>query len=137
MSRTGVQVDGLKKVTKALKGIGPEATKEMRVALKSCGDFLVQKTKPQVPVLKGNAARSLKAKSVNNAVKVAAGGKNAPYYPWLDFGGKVGKHKSVERPFLKKGRYLYPTLEANQAQFKKILSQAVIDTARGAGLDVS
>jgi hypothetical protein len=69
-------------------------------------------------------------------VRVGIGGRRAPYYPWLDFGGKTGPKRSVERPFYKEGRYLYPTLRDHREKFTEIMQGAVVAIATGAGLDV-
>jgi len=134
VSRIGVEIEGIKQLSNALKRFDPEVGKELKLALKSCADFLISKARPEVPTLTGAAARSLKSRAIKDQVKVAAGGRSAPYYAWLDFGGKVGRNKSVVRPFLKRGRYLYPTMDRNQDAFNKILVKALRDATRKSGL---
>lgn len=132
-----VEVSGLKEFNKSLRKMDSDLPKALRIALNGCSDFLIQKTKPQIPKRSGRAADSLKARSTRTAVRIAVGGPKAPYYPWLDFGGKVGKKDSVVRPFFTEGRYLYPTLRKNRDEFTKIMQAAIVGVAEGAGLDVS
>jgi hypothetical protein len=134
--RATVTVDGLKQFNRALRKLDADLPKGLRLALNGCSDFLIAKTVPQIPKRSGAAARSLKARSTRTSVRIGVGGRAAPYYPWLDFGGKTGRHKSVVRPFFTEGRYLYPTLRRNRSEFAKILEGALVDVARGAGLDV-
>jgi hypothetical protein len=131
-----VKIDGLAAFVRAVKKADAELPKMLRVALNGCATFLINKARPLIPTVKGAAARSLKARSTRTAVRVAAGGDTAPYYPWLDFGGHVGQHGSTARPFFKEGRYLYPTLRENRDEFGKIIDEALADTARKAGIEV-
>jgi hypothetical protein len=59
-----------------------------------------------------------------------------PYYPWLDFGGRVGRSRSVVRPYLKQGRYIYRAYFANRDRFAQLLEDTLVDVARQAGLEV-
>lgn len=134
--RMTVDVKGLKEFNRSLKSLDADLPKATRIALNGCSDFLIAKTLPLIPRRTGRAAKSLKAKSTRTSVRIGVGGKQAPYYPWLDFGGAVGKGRSVRRPFHTEGRYLYPTLRRNRDEFTKIMQGAILDVARGAGLDV-
>lgn len=131
-----VKVSGLRQLSRALKQVGPEAPKELRKALNESAEFLVGKVKPQIPVRKGSARASLKVRSTRTLVRVSAGGRKAPYYPWLDFGGRVGRKKRTVRKFYSDGRYLYPTLARERDEFAKILQDAVVRTIENSGLEV-
>lgn len=131
-----VTVSGLVQFRKGLRQLDSNLPKGLRVALNESSTFLIDKTRPLIPRRTGRAADSLKARSTQSAVRVGIGGKRAPYYPWLDYGGSVGRNNSVKRPFLKEGRYLYPTFRDHRAEFQKILESALVDVARGAGLEV-
>ncbi|MFD4250397.1 hypothetical protein ACFWQL_11725 [Amycolatopsis thermoflava] len=96
--------------------------------------------KPKVPTgpgRGGHASSSLKAASTRTAARVQGGGKRFPYYPWLDFGGAVGRNNRTKRPFMKTGRYIWKSYAENQekvtAQLAGALTRVVID----AGLEVS
>lgn len=131
-----VAVKGLSEFRKGLKALDRDLPKGLRIALNESATYLVDTARPLIPRRSGDAAGSLKARSTQTAVRVGVGGRKAPYYPWLDFGGKTGRNKSVKRPFLKEGRYLYPTLRDNRGKFERILETALTNVARQAGLDV-
>jgi HK97 gp10 family phage protein len=131
-----VTIDGLKEFNKALRTVDKSAPKMTKQALNECSDFLISKTKPLIPVRKGNARASLKKRSSQSQVKIVVGGARARYYPWLDFGGRVGRKKKTVRRFIQSGRYLYPTLAKNQKQFVRIAQEGLAKVAKDAGLDV-
>lgn len=136
MTKLALQIDGLKQYQKSLRRLDSDLPKALRVALNGCADFLIDKTRPQIPKRSGKAAGSLTARSTRTAVRIAVGGRAAPYYPWLDFGGAVGRDNSVVRPFYKEGRYLYPTLRKNSDEFAKITRGALVAVGRDAGIDI-
>ncbi|MEK8107406.1 hypothetical protein NKG94_23815 [Micromonospora sp. M12] len=69
--------------------------------------------------------------------RIALGGRRAPYAPWLDFGGRVGPSRSVVRPYVRGGRYVYKGLEVRRDRVTEIMSEALTALARDAGLEVS
>jgi hypothetical protein len=131
-----VSVEGLDQFRRALRMMDKALPRTLRVAMNEAAALLIQKAKPLVPRLTGRAADSMKVRSSQSAVRVAVGGSRAPYYPFLDFGGRVGPGKSVHRPFMTEGRYLYPTLRANKTEFNEVLEDALKGAARSAGIDV-
>lgn len=138
VSRDAVRVDGLDQFRRALKTLDDASAlgKLLRVSLNAASTLIIDRARPLIPTLTGKAAKSLKARSTQNTVRVAVGGRAAPYYPWLDYGGAVGPADSVRRPFIPEGRYLYPTLGRHQAEFEKILQDGLRDVARAAGIDM-
>jgi len=131
-----VNVVGLADFNRGLRRLDSEAPKGLRIALNGVADLLIQKTRPQIPSRTGAARASLRAKSTRTSARIVAGGRTAPYYPWLDFGGKTGIRRSVSRPFYSEGRYIYPTLRVIRADIEKALTESLTDVARTAGLDV-
>lgn len=131
-----VSIDGLAEFNRGLRKLDSEAPKGLRIALNSAADVLIARTQPLIPRRTGRAAKSLVARSTRTSARVAVGGRRAPYYPWLDFGGKTGRNKSVDRPFYREGRYLYPTLRRVRPEIERQLGQALVAVARDAGLDV-
>lgn len=132
-----INVEGLSEFQRALKRLDAEAPKALRLALNGVADFIIDKAKPGIPKRTGKAAASLKAKSTRTAVRISVGGRRAPYYPWLDFGGRVGRRKSIVRPYITGGRYLYPALTANRNKAIDLLGKSLHDVAESAGLDVT
>lgn len=131
-----IGVEGLAEFNRGLRKLDADAPKQLRIALNGAADLLVNKTVPQIPRRTGAAAKSLKAKSTRTSARVSVGGRRAPWYPWLDFGGRTGPKKSVERPFYSEGRYLYPTLRRVRPDIERALESGLVAVARGAGLDV-
>jgi Bacteriophage HK97-gp10, putative tail-component len=132
-----IKVAGLNEFVRNLKTLDTEVPKALRVALNDCAEIVLGYARPRVPRRSGRARASLKARSTQRAVRVAAGGSKAPYYPWLDFGGRVGRRKSVRRAFIRDGRYIYPALRAKHEEFDAALTKALLGAVRSAGIEVS
>lgn len=132
-----IRVEGLRQFTKALKDLDRELPKAMRHANNAVASIVVDAARPKIPVKTGKARRSIKAKSTRTAVRVSAGGKKVPYYGWLDFGGSTGIKRSVRRPFLEEGRYIYPAYSASRNEVLEAMVSAYTTVARDAGLDVT
>jgi hypothetical protein len=131
-----IRVEGLAAFNRGLRKLDAEAPKGLRIALNGAAELLIDRTRPQIPKRTGAARASLKAQSTRTSARVAVGGRKAPYYPWLDFGGKTGRNRSVDRRFYSEGRYLYPTLGRVRAEIEDALGTALTAVARDAGLDV-
>lgn len=132
-----IKVEGLVEFQRALKQMDGESQKKLRVVLNTVGDSIAQGAARRVPTRTGAARASLRASSSQREARVSGGSRKVPYYGWLDFGGAVGKDKSVKRRFITAGRYIYPTLSANRDSITKALDKALTDLARDAGLKVN
>lgn len=132
-----IKIDGLAQFARDLKKLDGDLPKALRVAMNEAADIVVGAAVPRIPKRSGRAARSVKARSTRTAVRVVGGSARVPYYPWLDFGGRVGRSKAVSRPFLKEGRYIYKAYFAKQREFEDVLMEALIDVARQAGVEVT
>lgn len=137
MARVWVEVTGLKEFRAQLKQMDAGLPKLIRVALNQASELVISYARPKIPRRSGRAAASLKVRSNQQQARIAAGGQRAPYYPWLDFGGKVGRGKSVDRPFYTEGRYIYPGLRANREEITTTMSTALTQLAHDAGLEVT
>lgn len=131
-----VSVEGLTELNRSLRRLDNEAPKALRVALNSSADELVSKIQRQIPKRKGKAAGSVKTASTRTEVRIRFGGPRAPYYPWLDFGGRTGKLKKTVRPFYREGRYIYPTLRRERGAFETALAAALANLVHDVGLDM-
>lgn len=131
-----IKIEGLKEFSRNLKKLGDDLPKALRVANNEAAEIIVSAAKAKVPRKSGRAAATLKAKSSRDLVRIQGGSKRASYYPWLDFGGRTGRKRSVHRPFIKQGRYIYPALGDNYHRFEKILTEKFIEVAKQAGVEV-
>jgi hypothetical protein len=131
-----IKITGLAEFNRDLRKLDAELPKVLRLAHNEAAQLIVDYARPRVPTKTGRAAASIKAKSTRTETRVSGGSKRASYYPWLDFGGRVGPKRSVHRPFIKQGRYLYPALGANYDKFVALLEEKLIDVARQAGVEV-
>jgi hypothetical protein len=132
-----IRITGLREIQAALRQLDGESQKQLRVVLNSAAQAVVGGASRRVPTKTGAARQSIRAASGQREAKVSGGSKKVPYYGWLDFGGKVGRARSVSRPFLQSGRYIYPAYDANKDSIGKALSQALVDLCRNVGLEVT
>lgn len=138
MSDVSIRIEGLASFNRRLRQVDAELPKALRVAMNRAADLVVKDARPLVPVRSGRAAASIKAASTRTAVRVRAGGAKAPYYPWLDFGGRVGRKKATVRPFDKEGRYLFPVYfkHRDSGRIQRLLQRSLLDVAHQAGMEV-
>lgn len=131
-----IKIVGLSEFTRNLKKLDTDLPKALRVAFNGCADVVVQDARRSIPTKSGKAKASVVARSTASASRIVGGSKRVPYYPWLDFGGRVGKNRSVKRPFIKHGRYIYNSYFDNQARYAELVEKALLDVARQAGIEV-
>lgn len=138
MDRTdfAIRIDGLKQFNGRLRKLDTSLPKAVRVALNDVAELIVDDAKPKVVKQTGRAASTMKPRSTQKLARIVAGGRKAPYYPWLDFGGRVGRKKATKRAFLKEGRYLYKTYFDSEDEIARALSHNISNVARRAGLAV-
>lgn len=131
-----IKVEGLREFQKALRDMDGESQKMLRQVLNAAVEDIASGARRKVPRKTGKAASSIRAASSQREAIVKAGGRKASYFPWLDFGGRVGRDRSVKRPFIQSGRYLYPTYSSHRAGTLKLIEQGLVAVAREAGLEV-
>jgi hypothetical protein len=131
-----IKVKGLSEFSRNLKRLDADLPKALRIAFNEAADVVVTDARSGIPTRSGKAKASVKARSTRTAARIVGGGNRAPYYPWLDFGGRVGRSRSVRRPFLSDGRYIYNAFYDNADRLGDVLSDALIDVARSAGIEV-
>lgn len=129
-----IKITGLAEFNRALRKISSELPKELRQALNLGAELVVDWARPRVPSRSGRARRSVRATSTRTAAQVTGGGARTPYYPWLDFGGRVGRKRRVHRPFLSGGRYIYPGYDARKEEVHAEVVRALIELAERAGV---
>ena len=135
-------VTGLRELRSALRKVDPALGPVLTRRLKVAGERVVQDARANVrrdvsSRSKGRAAASIRTTSSGGKVFINGGKRSLPYYGWLDFGGVLqpkGRRKNRQhRPVLKKGRYIYPAIDANQLRILAAVTDAVDDTMRDAG----
>jgi len=131
-----IRITGLADFSRRLRKMDADLPKALRIALNDAAGIVVDEAKPTIPRRTGRARASVKTSSTRTLARVTAGGRKAPYYPWLDFGGRVGPNASVRRPFLKDGRYLYKGYFVKRKEFADRLRRALIGIAIAAGVAV-
>lgn len=132
-----VKIDGLAEFNRNLRKLDAKAPTALRLALNDAAEVVVDYAKPRVPSRTGRARRTIKGRSTRTLARVVAGGPKAPYYPWLDFGGRVGRKGSVRRIVRKHGRYLYQGYYAKRDEFTNVLERNLrrVVAESGLGLD--
>jgi hypothetical protein len=135
-SGLAVNVTGLRQYVRGIKKLDKDLGKVMRKSLNEVAQVVVDKARPRVRRRSGRAAGTVRASSTQTAARIAAGGRRAPYYPWLDWGGRVGRRKSIRRPFIKQGRYIYPALGEAMSEVHEMVGKALRESASSAGLEV-
>lgn len=133
MNTDPIKVTGLKEFQRAIKEVDRELPKSLRKAFNDVAGVVADDVRRLVPVDSGAARASVRAASTQSAAAIKAGGRKAPYYPWLDFGGKVGVNRSVRRPFIPGGRYLYPSIKRNRGVMLEALDDALATLFRQEG----
>lgn len=132
-----IRIEGLKELRAGLKEISADLPKALRMAFNDSADIVVQDARPRIPSRTGRAKGTVKARSTQTAARVVGGGAKAPYYPWLDFGGKIPR--GPRRPFLKEGRYIYNAYfrAKRSGRFQESLEKNLVAVARSAGIEVT
>lgn len=132
-----IKVEGLADVNRALRKLDKDAPKGLRTANNEAADLLVSRTIPKIPRVTGRAAKSVRAQSTRTSARVSIGGPRAPHMPWLDFGGEGRRPgRPAARPFIKQGRYIFPTLAENEDEIGRTLVRALDQVVTDAGLDL-
>jgi hypothetical protein len=135
-----ITIKGFSEFRRGLKKIDADAPKQLRIVGNEAAQLIVDTAKPRVPIgppAGGHARDSLRVASTSNAARVRGGGRQFSYYPWLDFGGRVGRRKSVKRPFLKSGRYLWKAYSDRHEEVQKKLEDGLKKLAESVGFEVS
>jgi hypothetical protein len=131
-----IRIHGLRELNRSLRALDKDAPKGLRLAGNKAAQIVVDTAKPRVPKRSARAASTVKASSTRTAARVSGGGSRAPYYPFLDFGGRVGRNRSVRRPYLREGRYIWKAFSDRRSAVQDTLHDELVDVARRAGWSV-
>lgn len=131
-----IQIEGLADLRRSLRALDADSPKAIRIAANKAAGIVVDAAQRDVPVRSGRAKKSIKARSTQTAAKITSGGNKAPYMPWLDYGGRVGRNRSIKRPFIGDGRYVYPALAETRKQVEEAFRAELAVIADAAGLEI-
>lgn len=130
-----IAIGGLSQLSRGLRAVDAEAPKRLRLAFNEAADLLIAEARPTIPSVSGAARRSLVARSTRTSARVGVGGRRAPYYPWLDFGGQGRRAgRPAPREFIREGRYLYPALVRIRPRIEQLLDRELSAVVAAAGL---
>jgi hypothetical protein len=132
-----IKVEGLREARARLKALGDGQQKMIRLALNDAGAVIVDNTAPWIPSRTGRTRSTLKVRSTQSKAVVVGGGNRAPWYPWLDFGGAVGRKGSVYRKFYREGRFAWRTLGKRRTEVVEAVDTALVNAVREAGFEVT
>ncbi len=132
-----VRVTGWREVRARLNNLGGQLPKAARAATKDAARLVVVDAKSRVslgPGRGGHARSSVRSAATKSGMTVRGGGPRFEYYPFLEFGGRVGRKNSVYRKRVKRGRYIYPALNDQRAAIRRALDRNLGKAVRGSGL---
>lgn len=130
MPAAGVYVTNLKEVRRVLTKIQPDLLPVLRKEIKGVIDqTVVPRARGRIPQRSGRAAGSIRSSAGGNWFYVVGGSARVPYFGWLDYGGTLaptGRRRNTQhRDFIRKGRYLWPAVEASVDQMVAGAGRAV------------
>lgn len=135
-----VEIRGLREFRAQLRALNGNTDEAGREASRKAAELVIEHARPRIPTgpaRNGHVKDTLRAVDAGKRSYVRAGGASHPYYPWLDFGGRVGIRASVRRAYIKEGRYIFPAYSAVFPRIKAVLDDELREAAHGAGLRTS
>lgn len=124
---TVIKAAQMDELVKALHGLDDEIGDLAMSLLEDILREVAADARGRVPYRTGRARESYQV----SGARITFGGPQAPYVPWLEFGGKTGRKKSVKRPYVKAGRYLYPAIGENLADVEKRIDDLISQITGG------
>lgn len=147
MSDPGFKVEGLRETVAAFRAVDRELPRQMQKEFKAIAEFVRDRIRSKVPGRAGGAigARATTTFAAITRPKGGPGDRSSRYgyYPWLDFGGgalhargvTASTDRQFRRPFIKEGRYIYPTIGDYYGEIVDSALIAVERVADRAGFD--
>lgn len=132
-----VKIEGMRELQAHLREMDRNLPKQIRLTLNGVATLVAETAASRVPRRTGRAAASIRPASQQRYAIVAGGGARAPYLPWLDFGGRVGRNHAVKRPFLRTGRYIFASVRDRRAMIREEVAKGLERLARESGFKVS
>lgn len=118
--RVKLKVEGMWEFRKALRAVDTEFPKQLRKGLNAVAEMVADEAAQRVPVDTGALRSSIRARSTQSEGRVVMGRARVPYAGWIEFGGTIAPRGApVLRPYVKEGRYLFPSADEMQAKIRK------------------
>jgi len=147
--RFEIRVSGLKELNMAFKQLSDEiAGPGLKAAFLAIATTVAGKARQMVPSRSGTAAASIQAHGSTRGATLSFGGQAAPYMPWLDFGGSVGRGHvhgvgfsgAIKRDWMGRpageGRYVYPAISAERDHTAEAVEAAIAEAAHKMEFDI-
>lgn len=115
MGKQLIDAEQLGRLQAALRDCSAEVQDLAHSLLEDITSDVARDARSHVPHRSGRAGASYRSRGV----VIEFGGADAPYVPWLEFGGRVGRKRSVLRAFNPQGRYVYPAIARNLKDVEK------------------
>lgn len=131
---THLRVEGLKEFQRSLRAADRELPRQLRTGMNHVAEVVVTRAKAAVPNRTGSLQGSIRATSTQREGRVSMGGARVPYAGWMEFGGAVGRNRSIKRTKVRDGRYLYPSYRAVSGQVESRMEQLIGDLIRQVGM---
>ena len=139
--KTRVEIPGLADLRSDLKGLPKDVKRAAEKEFEEVAEIVASAAARRVPSRTGNAINTIRAKGTIGGGSIVAGGPDAPYYQWLDFGGRDPQtgNSIEEGPWRGSGagptggRFIYPAIKENARDILRAAEQAVDRAARKAG----
>lgn len=130
-----IRVTGVAELARAFRKMDAELPKELKARFLKIAERVADVARNSLPERTGRARTSIKAKASPKGAGIAFGGSVAPYEPWLDFGGRVGRNRSIERERVSGGRYVYPAIASQKEETARAVELAITEVAHDAGFE--
>jgi hypothetical protein len=137
-----VEVRGLRELGSAFKAVDAGLPKELKGAFLGIAQRVVGVAQQKMKHVSGRSQSSVKPQASARGAAISFGGSAAPYEPWLDFGGSVGRGHvdrrgggAIKRPIVKGGRYVYPAIAEEHEFIVHQVNEAIETVAKHAGFE--
>lgn len=136
----GIRVVGIAELQKELRNVSTDLPKDLRKLNLAAAAVVAEEARTKAPNQSGKLRGSIVARAEQRGASVKGGGARVPYFGFIDFGNKVhggggvGRRDSHPRPFLHKGRIIYPALSDKFDEVIELYEDGLADLIERAGL---
>lgn len=134
-----IRVEGDQELAARLKRANRAVPDQVRKIGLDIADMIAAFAKRKIPLgpaRNGHVKSSLEGKIRRGLPVVDGGGPGWPYFGWLEFGGRVGIHRSVFREKHPDGRYIVPTVVERRAEIERQMEDGLEELMRRYGIGV-